>query len=73
MGRREEGRLTLKITCTNALYEVYAINYQVSSFCVNTYRETKYLLIGVDSFAVFVYRYCYNVDVRKLYQQESPR
>ena len=43
---------TLTIPCTNALHEVHAVNHQVLSFYINTFRVTKDLMIGVNSFVV---------------------
>ena len=47
--RREEEYPTLTIPCTNALCKVPSVNHQVLSFYINTLRETKGALIGVNS------------------------
>ena len=49
--RREGEYLTLTITipCTNVLRKVPSINHRVLSFCISTLRETKGVLIGVNS------------------------
>ena len=41
---------TLTIPCTNALHKIRSVNHQVLSFCINTFRVTKNLMIGVNSF-----------------------
>ena len=49
--KRREGQYpTLTIPCTNALRKVHATTHQVLSFCINTFRVTKDLMIGVNSF-----------------------
>ena len=51
--KRKDGEyLTLTISRTNALRKVHAINHQVLSFCVNTFRVIKDLMIVVNSFVV---------------------
>ena len=47
--RREGEYPTLTIPCTNALLKVPSVNHRVLSFCINTLRETKGALIGVNS------------------------
>ena len=47
--RREGEYPTLTIPCTNALPKVWSGNHRVLSFCINVLRETKDLLIGVNS------------------------
>ena len=47
--RREGEYPTLTIPCTNALRKVPSVNHRVLSFCINTLRETKGALIGVNS------------------------
>ena len=47
--RREGEYPTLTIPCTNALHKVPSVNHRVLSFCINTLRETKGVLIGVNS------------------------
>ena len=42
----------LTIPCTNALRKVRTVNHRVLSFCINTFRVTKDLMIGVNSFVV---------------------
>ena len=37
------------ISCTNALRKVPSVHHRVLSFCINTLRETKGALIGVNS------------------------
>ena len=50
----KEGREypTRTIPCTNALHKVCVLNHRVLSFCINTFRETKDLMIGVNKFVV---------------------
>ena len=48
--KREGGEYpTLTVPCTNTLRKVRSINQQVLLFCIKTLRETKDLLIGVNS------------------------
>ena len=47
--RREGEYPTLTMPCTNALRKVPSVNHRVLSFCINTLRETKGTLIGVNS------------------------
>ena len=47
--RREEEYPTLTIPCTNALCKVPSVNHQVLLFCINTLREAKGALMGVNS------------------------
>ena len=49
--RREGEYPTLTISCTNALCKVLTIDHQVL-FCINTFRVTNDLMIGVNSFVV---------------------
>ena len=50
---RKEGEYpNLTIPSTNALHKVCAVNHPVLSFCINTFRVTKDLMIGVNSFVV---------------------
>ena len=46
---RGEEYPTLIVSCTNALRKVLSVNHRVLSFCINTLRETKGALIGVNS------------------------
>ena len=48
---REGEYLTLTIPCTNGLCKVCAVNHQILSFCINTFRVPKDL-IGVNSIVV---------------------
>ena len=42
----------LIIPCTNALHKVCTVNHRVLLFCINTFRATEDLMIGVNSFVV---------------------
>ena len=42
----------LTIPCTSAPYKVCTINHRVLSFCINTFRAKKDLMIGVNSYVV---------------------
>ena len=47
--KKSEGEYpTLTIPCTNALRKVRSVNYPVLWFCINTLREIKDALIGVN-------------------------
>ena len=50
--RKDRQYLTLTISRTNALRKVHTINHRVLSFCANTFRVTKDLMIVVNSFVV---------------------
>ena len=51
--KRRKGRYsTLIKPCTNALRKVCAVNHQVLSSYINTFRVTKDLMIGVNNFVV---------------------
>ena len=69
---REGEYPTLTIPCTNALRKVHAVSHWVISFCINTFKEAKDLMVGINSFcSSFIYRYTYySVHVRKWNQQE---
>ena len=41
--------LTLTIPSTNALHKVRLVYHQILSFCIDTFRVTKDLMIGVNS------------------------
>ena len=47
--RRKGEYPTLTIPCTNALHKVLSVNHRVLLFRINTLRETKGALIGVNS------------------------
>ena len=49
---REGGHLILTIACTNTLHKDHIFNYWVLLFYINTYRVTKDLLIGINSFVI---------------------
>ena len=43
---------TLTIPDTNALCKFCTINYQILSFCINTFRVAKDSMMGVNSYVV---------------------